>query len=204
MLAGPIIEHLSYHWLFWFPLIITVAATVATFLFVPESPVRSPGRINWLGAAFMSGWLVTGLLGLSEGPNWGWTDSTVLLLFGATVVLIVLWAWSEVRSDSPVVDMKMMRIPAVWATNLAALLFGFGMYAMFITVPQFVQTPTHVGYGFSASVTQSGLFLVPFALAMLLVAPFTGQTGASVRIQTAPHRRRPVFGRGLRAPHSLP
>ena len=68
-----------------------------------------------------------------------------------------------------------MRIPAVWATNLAALLFGFGMYAMFITVPQFVQTPTHVGYGFGASVTQSGLFLAPFALAMLLVAPFTGR-----------------------------
>ena len=68
----------------------------------------------------------------------------------------------------------MMRIPAVWSTNLAALLFGFGMFAMFITVPQFAQTPIRVGYGFGASVTQSGLYLLPFAVAMLLVAPFTG------------------------------
>ena len=71
--------------------------------------------------------------------------------------------------------MNMMRIPAVWSTNLAALLFGFGMFVMFITVPQFVQTPAHEGYGFGASVTQSGLFLLPFAMAMLLVAPLTGR-----------------------------
>ena len=66
---------------------------------------------------------------------------------------------SENRSDSPLVDMKMMRIPAVWSTNLAALLFGFGMFAMFITLPQFTETPTRAGYGFGASVTQSGLYL---------------------------------------------
>ena len=71
--------------------------------------------------------------------------------------------------------MKMMRIPAVWSTNLAALLFGFGMFAMFVTLPQFAETPTHTGYGFGASVTQSGLYLPPFAAAMVIVAPMTGR-----------------------------
>ena len=42
VLAGPVVEHLSYHWLFWIPLVLSIAATVTTFLFVPESPVRSP------------------------------------------------------------------------------------------------------------------------------------------------------------------
>jgi EmrB/QacA subfamily drug resistance transporter len=180
ILAGPIIEHLSYHWLFWIPLIMTLAATASAFVFVPASPVRAPGRINWLGAAFMSAWLVTGLVAVSEGPTWGWANATVLLLFGVTIVVIGLWVWAEVRSDSPVVDMKMMRIPAVWSTNLAALLFGFGMFAMFITVPQFVQTPAAQGYGFGASITQSGLFLLPFAVAMLLVAPLTGRIAIAI------------------------
>ena len=101
-------------------------------------------------------------------------------LFVATVVLMVLWIRSESRSDSPTVDMTMMRIPAVWTTNLAALLFGFGMFSMFIVVPQFAQTPAHVGYGFGASVTQSGLFLLPFAAAMLVVAPLTGRLSAAI------------------------
>jgi EmrB/QacA subfamily drug resistance transporter len=180
VMAGPIIEHLSYHWLFWIPLAMSLAATVATFIFVPESPVRSPGRVNWLGALLMSGWLVTGLLAVSYGPTWGWKSATVLELFGATAVLTVLWVWSEARSSSPLVDMAMMRLPAVWSTNLAALLFGFGMFAMFVTMPQFAQTPTRVGYGFGASVTQSGLFLLPFAVAMLVVAPLTGRMAAAI------------------------
>ena len=78
------------------------------------------------------------------------------------------------------VDMKMMRIPAVWSTNLAAMLFGFGMFAMFIIVPQFAQTPARVGYGFGASVTQSGLYLLPFAVAMLVIAPLTGRLTVAI------------------------
>jgi EmrB/QacA subfamily drug resistance transporter len=174
VLAGPILEHLNYHWLFWFPLFMSAGATVATFRFVPESPVRAPSGINWLGAALMSGWLVTGLVAVSYGPTWGWGSPTVVGLYLATAALIGLWVLSELRSRSPLVDMQVMRIRAVWTTNLAALLYGFGMFAMFITVPQFAQTPPSVGYGFGASVTQSGLYLLPFALAMVVVAPFTG------------------------------
>ncbi len=32
----------------------TVGATIATLLWVPESPIKTPGKINWLGAALMS------------------------------------------------------------------------------------------------------------------------------------------------------
>jgi MFS family permease len=180
VLAGPILVHLNYHWLFWIPLIMSVTATIATFIFVPESPVRARGRINWLGACLMSGWLVTGLLAVSYAPTWGWGSSSVLGLLGATVVLLAVWVLAESRSSSPLVDMKMMRIRAVWSTNLAALLFGFGMFAMFIVLPQFTETPTHAGYGFGASVTQSGLYLLPFAVAMVIVAPMTGRLSVLV------------------------
>ena len=55
VLAGPIVDALGYHWLFWLPMILTVAAAVAAVLFVPESPVRTPGRISWLPAVLLSG-----------------------------------------------------------------------------------------------------------------------------------------------------
>ncbi len=175
VLSGPIIEHLSYHWLFWVPLTLSIAATAMTFFFVPASPIRSPGRVNWVGASIMSAWLITGLLAVSYGPIWGWRSASVLGLFVATAVLIPPWIRSEARSDTPMIDMKMMRVPAVWSTNLASVLFGFGMFALFVTVPQFAEAPAKVGYGFAASVTQSGLYLLPFAVAMLLIAPLTGR-----------------------------
>ena len=57
VLAGPIVKSLNYHWLFWFPLAISLSAAVMAHFFVPESPVRTPGRINWIGAMLLSGWL---------------------------------------------------------------------------------------------------------------------------------------------------
>ena len=71
VLAGPIVDAFSYHWLFWFPLAATVIATIATFFFVPESPVRSPGRVNWVGAALLSSWLVAVLVGDQPGLDMG-------------------------------------------------------------------------------------------------------------------------------------
>jgi EmrB/QacA subfamily drug resistance transporter len=174
VLSGPIITHLSYHWLFYIPLVLVVASAIATAVFVPESPIRTPAHVNAVGALFMSGWLVAGLVAVSEGPVIGWDDPRIIGLFGLSAVMIVAWIRSESRSPTPMVDMSMMRIPEVWTTNLAALLFGFGMYVLFTIVPQFVETPARNGYGFGASVSQSGLDLLPFAVAMLVVAPLTG------------------------------
>jgi EmrB/QacA subfamily drug resistance transporter len=180
VLAGPIVQHLSYHWLFWLPLVAVVAAAIGTILFVPESPVRTPGRIDPIGAALLSGWLVALLVPVSEGESWGWTSGKTLGLFAAAAVLFVVWVWAESRSEAPVVDMGMMRLRGVWTTNLAALVFGFGMYSSFILVPEFVELPKTTGFGFGASVTKAGLFMVPATIGMLLAGPLSGRLSTTV------------------------
>jgi MFS family permease len=175
VLAGPIVDHLSFHYLFWLPLIPVVGATVLTHFFVPESPLRVPGRVNWTGAALMSAGLAAVLVAVSETATWHWLSWKTLVAIGVGLVLLSLWVRSEARSDTPLVDMRMMRIRGVWTTNTVALLLGFGMYASFILVPQFVETPIRAGYGFGSSVTQAGLFLVPTTIALLLVGAQTGR-----------------------------
>src|ERR1700693_5850162 len=54
VIGGLIVEHLSWHWLCWIPLAVTLLAAAATWRFIPESPDRSPGKVNWLAAALMS------------------------------------------------------------------------------------------------------------------------------------------------------
>jgi EmrB/QacA subfamily drug resistance transporter len=179
VVAGPIVNALSYHWLFWLPMIMTLAAALAAHFYVPESPERAPGRINVATALLLSAWLVTLLLAVSQGHSWGWGSAVTIGLFAATAVLLPVWIWAEARSDSPLVDMRMMCIPTVWTVNLVALLFGIGMYAMFAFLPQFMQTPDDVtGYGFGASVTESGLLLIPQALATFLAGLFSGALAA--------------------------
>jgi EmrB/QacA subfamily drug resistance transporter len=180
VLAGPIVQHLSYHWLFWFPLVVVVAATAGIMFFVPESPLRSPGRIDPVGAVLLSGWLVALLVPISEGPVWGWTSGRTLGLFFLAAVLAAAWVWAESRSTAPLVDMRMMRLRQVWTTNLAALVIGFGMFASFVLVPQFVELPKTTGFGFGASVTGAGLFMVPATTGMLLAGPFSGRLSSTV------------------------
>jgi EmrB/QacA subfamily drug resistance transporter len=175
VLAGPIVDALGYHWLFWLPLILTVAAAVSALLFVPESPVRTPGRVSWLPAVLLSGWLVALLVALSEAPAWGWGSGRVLGLLAAAAALAGGWVLAELRATTPLIDMSMMRRTAVWTNNLVALLIGVGMYATFAFLPEFVQTPTAAGYGFGASITRSGLMLLPSAITMFVVGMFAGR-----------------------------
>ena len=160
-------------------MIMTTPAALAAYLFVPESPERTPGRIKVSSALLMSTWLVTLLLGVSQGHSWGWSSPITVTLLVATVVVLPVWVWAEARSDSPLVDMRMMRIPTVWTVALVALLFGMGMYSMFAFLPQFLQTPdTVTGNGFGASVTESGLLLLPQTVATFLAGLFSGRLAA--------------------------
>jgi EmrB/QacA subfamily drug resistance transporter len=175
VIAGPIVDNLSIHWLFWIPAALTAGALVATIFWVPESPIISPGRINPVAVATLSGWLIALLLGVSEGGQWGWTSARVLGLFVLAVVLFVAWIAIEQRAEQPLVDVRMMRIPSVWWTNVSAMLFGFGMYSVMIVVPSYLQTPSSNGYGFGASITKSGLALLPLSGAMLVAGILTGR-----------------------------
>jgi EmrB/QacA subfamily drug resistance transporter len=178
VLAGPIVNLLGYHWLFWIPMILTVIAAVSAVLLVPESEVRTPGRISWLPAVLLSAWLVALLVALSQAPSWGWGSGTVTGLLAGTVVLAVAWVITELRAATPLIDMQMMRRTAVWTNNLVALLIGVGMYATFAFLPEFVQTPSAAGYGFGASITRSGLMLLPSAITMFCVGMFAGRLAA--------------------------
>jgi EmrB/QacA subfamily drug resistance transporter len=178
VLAGPIVEALSYHWLFWIPLAMITLAGVAAFFVVPESRVRTAGRINWTTALLLSAWLVALLLGVSQAPTWGWGSPKVIGLLVAAVVLLVIWVYAEARSSNPLIDMKMMRVRTVWAANLVALLMGVGMYACFGFLPQFLQTPSGAGYGFGASVTESGLMLLPMSVGMFVLSLASGRLAA--------------------------
>jgi EmrB/QacA subfamily drug resistance transporter len=175
VVSGPIVDNLSIHWLFWIPAGLTAVALIATIFWVPESPIISPGRINPVAVATLSGWLIALLLGVSEGGQWGWTSARVLGLFVLAVVLFVAWIATEQRAEQPLVDVRMMRIPSVWWTNVSAMLFGFGMYSVMIVVPSYLQTPSSNGYGFGASITKSGLVLLPLSGAMLVAGILTGR-----------------------------
>jgi MFS family permease len=151
---------------------------------VPPSPVRTPGRVNWLAAVLLSGWLIALLLPLSKAPMWGWGSPRTLGMFALAVVLIAAWLTYELRSANPLIDMRMMRLPAVWTTNLAALLFGAAMFAVYAFLPRLMQTPSSAGYGFGAGVTTSGLLMLPMLVGMAVSGSASGMIAHRIGSKT--------------------
>ncbi|GIF63905.1 MFS transporter [Asanoa ishikariensis] len=172
--AGPIVEHLSWHWLFWLPLVVVAVALAGAIFGIQESRVRTPGRLDILGAGILSVALVSLLLAISKGQSWGWvaTPTVVLLLLG--LVALVAFVAVELKVREPLVDMRLMKLRGVWATDVVALGLGFAMFGTFLLIPTLLQLPAATGYGFGKSVTQSGLFLLPTVATMVVFGPLAG------------------------------
>ncbi len=176
LVVGALIdEHLGWHWLFWIPLALTLLAAYCTWRYIPESPVRAPGRVNWLSAVLMSTGICAVLIAIAQTTVWGWGGAKTLGLFALGLSFCGLWVFVEVHSRVPLVDMKMMRIRGVWTTNLAGFLLGAGLYSSFIVFPQFAQLPKSTGFGFGASVVVSSLYLLPAAAAMGVLGTMAGR-----------------------------
>jgi MFS family permease len=167
--AGPIVDALGFHWLFWVPMATSTLAAAGAMVFVPESPVHDAGRIPLLPAALLSTFLVTLLVGLSQGNHWGWTSDRVLGMFVVALLLAGAWVGTETRVPVPLIDMQMMRRRGVWTTNLVSGFVGFSVYASFGFLPQLLQTTPEAGYGLGATVTQSGHLMLPSAVASFVV-----------------------------------
>ena len=185
VLSGVLLDSLSWRWIFGLGALGVAAAVVLVHLFVPESPIKTPSRVDVLGAVLLSAGLVATLLALTEGEHWGWSSPRILCLFASGGALLVAWGVAELRVAEPMVDMRMLARRPVFFANLAALVGGAAMFGSFVLVPTLLQLPNGLpeqlarlaDYGFGASATLTGVYLVPSSLTGLVAGPLAGVMG---------------------------
>jgi EmrB/QacA subfamily drug resistance transporter len=177
ILGGLLVDYASYHWIFWVGALMGVGAGVATALFVPESSVRTPARVDVRGALVLGIGLTLPLIAISQASDVGWGSARTLALIGTGLVVLALWVVLERRTSQPLADIAALTRPPVLMTNIATLLVGFGMFGSFILIPTLAEAPTSTGYGFGVDATHAGLLLLPGSLAMLAFGPLSGMVG---------------------------
>ena len=176
VLSGVIVDNFSWRWLFVVGAIAVAVSGVLAHRFVPESPIKTPSRVDVPGATLLSAGLVALLLALSEGEDWGWAGARILGLFAAALVLLVAWGLVELRVPEPLIDMRVLAHRPVLFTNLTAIIAGFAMFGTFVLIPNFVETKG-LDYGFGASATKAGLYLLPSSVVLLFAGPLAGLLG---------------------------
>ncbi|MCH5677599.1 MFS transporter [Streptomyces gilvus] len=174
LMGGLLVDHSSYRWIFIAGTVMAVLAAVAAQFLLPESKVRTPGRIDLLGTVLLGAGITAPLVAISQATSWGWTSGRTLGLIAAGLAVLVVFVLVERRTAEPLVDMTVLARRPVLMTNVATLLVGFGMFGVFLLVPQLVETPKASGYGFGGDATRAGLLMLPGCLMMLVAGPLSG------------------------------
>ncbi len=178
IVGGLLVDNVSYHWIFWLSAVMAGGAAISTRLLIPESPLRTPGRIDVRGALVLAVGLALPLLGISQAHVWGWGSARTLGLIAVGSLVLAGWVALQRRTEEPLADITTLARPAIAMTNLATLLVGFGMFGSFVLIPQLVEAPAGTGYGFGLDATHAGLLMLPGALVMLVLGPVSGIAGA--------------------------
>ncbi|ROO61155.1 putative MFS family arabinose efflux permease [Micromonospora sp. Llam0] len=174
LIAGPIAEGLSRHWMFAIPTMAIVAATVLVHRLLPDDrPSRTDARIDWPGMLLLSGIVLTFMAGLATAPDMG---SQPLLLVGVVVLLAVFvtgWVAVERRAATPMFDLRLLARPAIWRSYVVTFAACIGAALSIYLVPQLFAVSGD-GYGFGASPTDIGRYLLPAAAMAAISGPLGG------------------------------
>ncbi|WPB90905.1 MFS transporter [Streptomyces malaysiensis] len=176
--AAFVVQHTNWHALFYGAAGLGAISMALVLSVVPESSVRTPSRFDAIGALGLTAGLVCLLLPITKGGDWGWTSGTTLGLFGAAVVILLLWGVFELRTAEPLVDLRTTARRQVLLTNLTSIMVGFSFYAMSLILPQLLQLPEATGYGLGQSMVMAGVYFAPMGVAMMLVSPLSARINA--------------------------
>ncbi|MBF6259592.1 MFS transporter [Nocardia farcinica] len=177
-ISAAVVQNTSWRVLFLGSAVLVAVVAALIWFVVPATPPQGTGGFDPLGALGLGTALVSLLLAVSKGGDWGWTSGLTLGLFALAVVALAAWTWWELRIDDPLVDLRVTARRPVLLTNLASVVVGFGMYAQSLIIPQLMQLPTATGYGLGQSMLAMGLWMFPGGLVMMAVSPVGARISA--------------------------
>ena len=174
LLSGILRGHLSLSATLWVPAAVMIAAVPVAVLLVPETKIRTAGRIDWTGAGLLGVGLVLFLAALGNGSTWGWTDTRTVGGVVAGLALLAVWVAFERRVATPLLDLSLLLRGALGLPVLAGFFYGAELYGSQVAVALFLGLPVSTGFGLGLTSGQLGLVLLTFSAAAFvgtLLAP---------------------------------
>ncbi|WNI21421.1 MULTISPECIES: MFS transporter [unclassified Streptomyces] len=158
---------------YWLGVVVSALGLAAAAWAVPAARHRARVPLDILGAVLLALGTAGLLVAISEGEAWGWGSWRVDGMIGASVLLLAVWVFWELRTPHPLVALRLVRDRSVMTASVAAVLAGVGMYMLLSTVTRLVQTPAATGYGLGQTVVVAGLALTPFSIGSFLANRLT-------------------------------
>jgi EmrB/QacA subfamily drug resistance transporter len=178
LVGGVLTDALSWRWIFFLNVPISIFAVLVTYFLVHlKEPESSDHRIDYAGVSALSVGLVSLLVALDQASDWGFGDPRVIGLLAIAAVLIVAFIPIERRAGlKALVPRAVMRNESFTASCVAILFMSATFFAALLYLPQFMQkqlgySPLEAGVGMLP-------FLATFALVSFVAGPLYNRVGA--------------------------
>lgn len=165
IISGILLEHFTWHSLFYFSAAIAVVGFIANHLLAHESKDEEKSPVDWLGGTFAAISIFGIVYGVTEAPSKGMADLGVLIGLIGGLVAGVAFVISQLNSKSPTLDMKLFKDRGFSISSLTLTLTFLAMSGVFFSMSQLMQ----LILGFSA--LESSLAMVPLMLPMMFLSP---------------------------------
>ncbi|WP_104104762.1 MFS transporter [Arthrobacter sp. 08Y14] len=165
-LTGVIAGLLDFRFAFWFAALFVATAAAAIWRLVPPGPDEQATRnpFDFRGAALLGLGLGVLLLGISEGPNWGWDAPWTMAVFGVAAAVLAVWVWTELRVPHPLINLRVLRNAEVLLANGTAMGLGAALYIGLSMSSLVAQAPESTGYGLALPVLWAGFVMFPLSV----------------------------------------
>ncbi|GAA2404846.1 MFS transporter [Actinomadura vinacea] len=188
LVAGFILDHFQWRYIFWSAVVLALLAIVAIRAVIPRSAAAAadPGKVDYLGAVLFSGAVGTVLFGVTRSSEWTWTDARTAGFLVTGAVLLAVWVLWELRVRHPMMEVRRFADRKFTIGMLATVIVAFGVFGLSQVLPTAVlRTPEQipvpggapidlpVGLGLSA--TMAGLVGGLGSLLGFVISPLPGR-----------------------------
>jgi MFS family permease len=183
LILGGVLAAVDWRLVFIVSVPIGIVGTFWSYRSLREIGARNRAKIDWLGNITFAVGLVGLLTGITYGiqpyggHTMGWTNPLVLTGMIGGVALLIAFCFIELRVSQPMFDLKLLRIRAFAAGNVATLLASIargGLQFMLIIWLQGIWLVLH-GYNFKDTPLWSGIYLLPLTFGFVISGPLSGR-----------------------------
>ncbi|MGW0181585.1 MFS transporter [Nocardia sp. NPDC003345] len=163
--GGWLLEHFSWHSVFWINVPVALVALAAVLRWVPESRAQHTGRLDLPGIGLSIAGIVLVVRAVIEAPHYGWLAPVTLATGTAGLALLAAFVGWELRTTTPILDMRLFRVRRFSLPALAIAVGYFSMFGFLFLITQYFQGVREY------TPLEFGIASLPFAASVALGAP---------------------------------